>query len=206
MLVKLNARVCLTAVAACALLFGTHPMFLFVIGHLCAGWLRHSPKPPIGAGLIVLGFTLSATKNWDFLETARGVIARYAPSAAPNLFQFESQLAAIALFMGVLLSPAAQWLLMRCHQLGRLSFSIYLLHFPILFTLACAGFIDLADALPRLAAVGVTFVGFAVLVLAAATVFERVVDRRAVRIGRLIDPPALTAQPRNLASHEGSHP
>jgi peptidoglycan/LPS O-acetylase OafA/YrhL len=87
-----------------------------------------------------------------------------------------------------------------------MSFSIYLLHFPILFTLACAGFIGLTGVLPQPVAVGVTFAGFAVLVLAAAAVFERMADRPSVRIGRLIDPPSLTAQPRNLASHEGSHP
>jgi peptidoglycan/LPS O-acetylase OafA/YrhL len=70
-----------------------------------------------------------------------------------------------------------------------LSFSIYLLHFPILFTVACAGFIPLASVLPRPMAVAITFAGFATTVLVAAVGFERTIDRRAVRLSRLIDPP-----------------
>jgi peptidoglycan/LPS O-acetylase OafA/YrhL len=194
-LVKLHSwapRTHVAAIAVCALTFGTHPMFLFVLGHLCAVWLEKPPRPAlgsslVGAALIAVGLAMSATKDWDFVEAARVAIARYAPAAAPNLFQFQSQLAAIALFAGVLLSPAAQWLLSRCHSLGRLSFSIYLLHFPILFTLACAGFIRLAGVLPQVAAVVVTFIGFASIVLVASIGFERVVDRRAVHIGQLID-------------------
>jgi peptidoglycan/LPS O-acetylase OafA/YrhL len=47
----------------------------------------------------------------------------------------------IPVVLGALLNPMAQRLL-SCgpsRQLGRLSFSIYLLHFPILFTLICVG-------------------------------------------------------------------
>ena len=180
-------RAHVAAVVVCAVLFGAHPMFLFVLGHLCADWLGKPPKPAMGAGLIVLGLAMSATKDWDWVESVRVTIARFAPATAPNLFQFQSQLAAMALFAGVLLSPAAQRLLSPCHYLGRLSFSIYLLHFPILFTLACAGFIPLAGVLPQPLAVAVTFVGFAIVVLLAATGFERVIDRRAVRFSHLFD-------------------
>jgi peptidoglycan/LPS O-acetylase OafA/YrhL len=57
--------------------------------------------------------------------------------ALPNLFQFQSQLAAAALYFGVLACPWVWRPLASgpCRHLGRLSFSIYLLHFPILFTL-----------------------------------------------------------------------
>jgi peptidoglycan/LPS O-acetylase OafA/YrhL len=194
-LVKLRAwapRIHVAAVAVCALTFGTHPMFLFVLGHLWAVWLRNPLQPAIvtslaGAALIAVGLAMGATKSWGFIEAARVAIARYAPAAAPSSFQFQSQLAAMALFAGVLLSPAAQRLLSRCSYLGRLSFSIYLLHFPILFTLGCAGFIWLAGILPQATAVAVTFVCFASIVVVAAIEFERVIDRRAVRIGQLID-------------------
>jgi peptidoglycan/LPS O-acetylase OafA/YrhL len=194
-LVKLHAwvpRIHVVAVAVCALTFGTHPMFLFVLGHLCAVWLRKPLRLTIGTSLagailIAVGLVLSATKSWDFVETARIAIERYAPAAAPNSYQFQSQLSAMALFAGVLLSPSAQRWLARCGYLGRLSFSIYLLHFPILFTLGCAGFIWLAGVLPQPAAVAVTFVVFASIVVVAAIAFERVIDRRAVHIGQLID-------------------
>jgi len=176
------------AVTMCAVLFGTHPMFLFVLGHLCAGRLRKPPKPVTGAGLVALGLAMSATKNWAFLETVRVAIAGFAPASAPNLFQFQSQMAAVALFTGVLLSPMAQRLTASCQGLGRLSFSIYLLHFPILFTFACAGFIPLTAMFPGPVAVAITFIGFAVVVWLAAESFERLVDRPSVLLSRRIDP------------------
>ena len=176
------------AVTMCAVLFGTHPMFLFVLGHLCASQLGKPPKPVIGASLIALGLAMSATKNWFFLETIRVAIASLAPASAPNLYQFQSQLAAVALFTGVLFSPVAQRLLSSCQRLGRLSFSIYLLHFPNLFTLACAGFIPLAAMFPEPVAVAIAFIGFAAVVWLAAEGFERLVDRPSVLLSRRIDP------------------
>jgi peptidoglycan/LPS O-acetylase OafA/YrhL len=130
---------------------------------------------------------MSATKNWAFLEIIRAAIAGVAPASAPNLYQFQSQLAAMALFAGVLFSPLAQGLLSSCQGLGRLSFSIYLLHFPILFTLACAGFIPLTAMFPEPVPVVVTFIGFIAVVWLAAEVFERWVDRPSVLLSRRID-------------------
>jgi len=189
-LTKLRAgspRAHTAAVVACALLFGTHPMFLFVAGHLCAPWMGTARKPVLGLAAIALGLAMSATKDWAALETIRIAIARLAPVAAPNLFQFQSQLAAAALFAGVLCSPAAQTILAQFNRLGRLSFSIYLVHFPILFTVACAVFVASSGSLPRPAALLAAGVVFFAAVWLAAEIFERVVDRRAVRLGRAMD-------------------
>jgi peptidoglycan/LPS O-acetylase OafA/YrhL len=189
-LVMLRARswrLHLAAVVACAIVFGTHPMFLFILGHLFSSRLDKPLNPAIGVSLVVRGLAMSASKDWPILEAARAAIARFAPVAAPNLFQFQSQVAAVVLFAGVLSSTLAQRLLSRCQRLGQLSFSIYLLHFPILFTLACAAFIPLASVLPRTAAIGITFIGFAAVVLIAAIGFERFVDRRAVQLSHVID-------------------
>jgi peptidoglycan/LPS O-acetylase OafA/YrhL len=188
-LVQLRARsvwLHRVAIVACAVLFGTHPMFLFVLGHVCATRLHRVGLPAVGVGLIVVGVAMSASKDWGVVEGVRAGIARFAPVAAPDLFQFQSQLAAVALFVGVVLNPGAQWLLSRalCCWLGQLSFGIYLVHFPILFTVGCAGFLKLAAALPYAAAVGATFAGFAVLVLAVASAFERWVDRPAIGLSR----------------------
>jgi peptidoglycan/LPS O-acetylase OafA/YrhL len=176
------------AIVACAAVFGTHPMFLFVLGHLCAARLQRAAVPSIGAVLIALGLAMSASKDWGLLELLRAGIAHFAPVAAPNLFQFQSQLAAVALFLGVLFSPGAQWLLSRplCGRLGRLSFGIYLVHFPILFTVGCAGFLALATALPYPVVVAVTFAGFTLAVLITASAFERWVDRPAIRLSRTL--------------------
>jgi peptidoglycan/LPS O-acetylase OafA/YrhL len=92
----------------------------------------------------------------------------------------------IPVVLGALLNPMAQRLL-SCgpsRQLGRLSFSIYLLHFPILFTLICVGFMPSSGALPYPAAVTVIFAGFMATTLLAADALERWVDRPAIRLGR----------------------
>ena len=61
-----------------------------------------------------------------------------------------------------------------------MSFSIYLLHFPILFTFACAGFIPLTAMFPEPVAVAITFIGFARCRLARRRGF-RAVGRSPVR-------------------------
>ena len=193
-LVRLRARsvwLHQVAIVVCAAVFGTHPMFLFVLGHVCAVRLHRAGLPAVGAMLMVVGVAMSASKNWGMIEVVRAGIAPFAPVAATNLFQFQSQLAAVALFVGVLLSPGAQYVLSRspCCWLGRLSFGIYLVHFPILFTGGCAGFLMLAAALPYPAAVAATFAGFAAIVLVTADAFERWIDRPAIRLGRRVAEP-----------------
>ena len=190
-LVRLRTRSILlyrASIITCAAVFGSHPMFLFVLGHVSARWLRRTAVPAGGALLLALGLALSANKDWAVLELLRTGFARFAPVVAPNLYQFQSQLAATALFAGVLLSPGAQWLLSRapCTWLGRLSFGIYLVHFPILFTLGCGAFLLLASALPYAVAVAATFAGFTLVVLIAAAAFERWVDRPAIWLSRCV--------------------
>jgi peptidoglycan/LPS O-acetylase OafA/YrhL len=180
------------AIVLCAAVFGTHPMFLFVLGHMCAARLHRAGLPAMGVGLIVVGVAMSASKDWDMVEAVRDGIARFSPVAVPDLFQFQSQLAAAALFLGVLLSPPMQWLLSRapCCWLGRLSFGIYLVHFPILFTIGCVGLLTLVAVLPYSVAVAITFAGFAAVVLAAAAGFERWIDRPAIGLSRTLVRPA----------------
>jgi peptidoglycan/LPS O-acetylase OafA/YrhL len=168
------------AIAAAALLFGTHPMFLFVLGHLSSGLLRSARGSGPGVLLLVLGFTLCATKDWAPVEWLRVWLSRRGFAAAPNLFQFQSQLGAVALYFGMLFCPVV-WPLLEGsagRRLGRLSFSIYLLHFPIMFTLVCAAF----TIVPSPAA---AFGLFLVLTFLAATAFEYLVDRPAIALGRL---------------------
>jgi peptidoglycan/LPS O-acetylase OafA/YrhL len=184
-----------TAIAAAAALFGTHPMFLFVLGHLFAsvvaaridgGRTLHTLLRLVGILLLAVGLALAATKDWRILELCRVWLASIELAAAPNLFQFASQLAAALIFVGVLLCAPAQALLERptCRQLGRLSFGIYLLHFPILFTVACLIFIGTRNALPHAALLAAVFVLFIGLTLAAAVLFERWIDRPAIALSR----------------------
>jgi peptidoglycan/LPS O-acetylase OafA/YrhL len=176
------------AILAAALAFGTDPLFLFVLGHLSAGLLRGRRGRGVawlGAGL-ALGLALCATKDFAVVEAVRRFLAAGEMSAAPDLYQFQSQLGAAALCGGVLLCPAV-WRLLASkplRRLGRLSFGIYLLHFPILFTLGCAGFVALHAILPPGVAMLLTLAGFVAVTLLASVLFERWIDRPAVALAR----------------------
>ncbi|MGC1411264.1 MAG: acyltransferase [Acetobacteraceae bacterium] len=170
------------AVAAAALAFGTHPMFLFVLGHLVRPLPRTDARHArgyIGGLLLPLGLALCATKDWQSVEWCRLTLTRFELASAPNLFQFQSQLGAVALYFGVLWCPLV-WPLLESapfRHIGRLSFSIYLLHFPILFTVVCVAF-------PLMPSTAAAFVLFLALTLAAAIAFERLVDRPAIALSR----------------------
>ncbi len=177
-----SRRVHRAALLASALAFATHPMFLFVIGHLI------SPLPQSGRGLgrgtfgillLILGVVLCAAKGWPIVELSRVALCHRELACAPNLFQFQSQLGAIALYAGVLCCPFV-WPALQCaacQRLGRLLFSIYLLHFPILFSVVCLAFV----ALPSIA---FAFVLFIALTLLAAVPFERWIDCPAIALSR----------------------
>jgi peptidoglycan/LPS O-acetylase OafA/YrhL len=185
-----SPRLHLIAIAACAIAFGTHPMFLFVMGHLLPPRPTSASKGTCGALLLLLGLLMSATKTWPILEPAHAFLLHTELASAPSLFQFQSQLAAIALFLGVrhspFLWPALQSAPFR--HLGRLSFSIYLLHFPILFTVICLAF----TVLPS---VPIAFTLFVALTLLAAIAFQRWIDAPAIALSH-----RLGAQRRNAVT------
>jgi peptidoglycan/LPS O-acetylase OafA/YrhL len=73
-----------------------------------------------------------------------------------------------------------------CRHLGRLSFSIYLLHFPILFTLASLILVVASTAMPHAVVVAAVFVVFIGITLIAAILFERGIDRPTIALSRLV--------------------
>jgi peptidoglycan/LPS O-acetylase OafA/YrhL len=136
--------------------------------------------------MLLFGIALCASKDWTTVDALRLWLGRIQFVAPPNLFQFASQLGAIALYFGVLTCHWV-WPLLESgpfRRLGRLSFSIYLLHFPILFTLACLIFINLQTAMPHAVSVAIVFAAFIVITLLAALLFERWIDRPSIALSR----------------------
>ncbi|MGP8026256.1 MAG: hypothetical protein ACLPJJ_06045, partial [Acidocella sp.] len=100
-------------------------------------------------------------------------------------FHFYPQFGAILLFFAVLALPAAQRVLdsRPAQLLGRYSFSLYLVHFPILFTVAMFCLVRL-HAAGLGVAIGVASVCGLTVTFAAMLVFERLVDRSAIFLSR----------------------
>jgi peptidoglycan/LPS O-acetylase OafA/YrhL len=193
-----SARLHLGAVVVCGVLFGSHPMFLFILGHLSAPLLGRRPggaAAVAGALLLGLGVAMAADKDWTVVELARLLLDWIGLAGTPSLFQFQSQLAAVAMYGGVLLcGPVWAVLASRPFRLlGRLSFSLYLLHFPLLFTVVALGFLWFVSWLPYGGAVLASLVIYLAISLLAAVAFERWVDRPAIALSRRLTPPASAA-------------
>ncbi|MDE2583019.1 MAG: acyltransferase [Rhodospirillales bacterium] len=195
-----SKKLLLVATLALAAVYGADQLFLFVIGYLLAGLPPRTPgrlayeRVAQGAavcalvtGILLCRLTAPAPVLW-----LRIVLHFQHP---PDPFHFTNQIGAVLIFLGVLNLPAIQRSLTTRvpHFLGRISFPLYLLHFPIMATLGCSVFIAVQPALGNVVGGGVALaVGLAVT-LPAAWVFERWVDRTAVRLSH--GTPVLAAAP-----------
>jgi peptidoglycan/LPS O-acetylase OafA/YrhL len=76
---------------------------------------------------------------------------------------------------------------------GKISFSLYLVHFPILFTLVCWLFLSLSTVLPYAVVVLLCGLIGGAVSLALAVLFERWIDRPAIRWSRAVRAPWLSS-------------
>lgn len=171
---------------------GTSFLSLFVIGfvlYLIRDSLFSAPRhlaETIGIGLLGGGLWLGASSNQRFIADTFELSRNLPVMHAFDAFQFQWQISAICLFAGFLLSARLRGLVSgRAVQwLGKISFSLYLIHFPVLMTLGCWLFVKLQSE-GYLFACGVSLaVGFAVSLLLAALV-EKLVDRPSVALSRM---------------------
>jgi peptidoglycan/LPS O-acetylase OafA/YrhL len=167
-------------------------LFLFIVGHLAAESLRSSPArrqtPVLGVGLLALGVLLCTTNTlgamiWLHKFLPRPFIGHW---AQPDVMQ--SMYGAVAIFFGIACLPRFQLMLTRpmLRWLGQISFSLYLTHFPVLFTLVSATFIVLVADMPYLLAAAVVTLAGWLLSLTIAAVFEALVDRPSIGFSRLV--------------------
>lgn len=166
---------------------GTSQLSLFVAGFLLF-LVRDRLLSRKGLGvavvslaLIVFGIMICVRRNvppvlrMDVFLVARTHLSAY------NDGHFESSLGALLVLIGVLLNPTLRrWLSNRVvDRLGRLSFSIYLLHFPIMLSVGCAVFAHM-QRVGYLCAVLISILVGLATTIAAAAVFERYIDRNAI--------------------------
>lgn len=127
---------------------GTSSYLLFVVGFLLERVVRSRALPTgvvamiVGGLLIVAGEFVGVTKGEGHVNGLFLWASQYTLGKAFNPFVFQSTVAGIAIFAGVLLCApvrrvlSAGWAL----SLGRLSFGMYLFHFPVLVLVGGAAF------------------------------------------------------------------
>jgi peptidoglycan/LPS O-acetylase OafA/YrhL len=181
-------------------LAGMNEVALFTVGHCAARLMgrtetsnvHHSPWAQAVGWAFLIGGLLLASGHHDqpanslaFLP--RGVFCYY------GFFHWQVECGAALMFFGILLTPALQHQLQRSlpRYLGRVSFSVYLLHYPILFCAGSVFFLVLAPSFGAHAAwISALALGM-ILSLSLANWFERCVDApivafsRRVKTGRL---------------------
>ncbi|MEA2741154.1 MAG: hypothetical protein QOH05_4461 [Acetobacteraceae bacterium] len=158
--------------ATCAVLcfgFALSPLSLFVVGHLAASHLRPGDgrKKRVRLGMMGLGMacltagillcTMPVIRPiWDLWSLLPPSLRR-----AGHQSTLQMTIGAVLVFGGLVLLPILQRQLQRptMRRLGTISFSLYLIHFPILFTGVAACFTFLNSTLPYGAAVAAVSVG-----------------------------------------------
>ena len=78
-------------------------------------------------------------------------------------------------------TPVLRWF-------GKISFSLYLTHFPVLFTVVAAAYTVEAAFVPYGASLAVSIVAGIAVSLAIAALFEHWIDRPAIRLSRAVGP------------------
>jgi len=182
-------RTSLAVAIIAGLSVGNSLLLLFVVGHVASPWLRRPVRRPwLGAAMLAAGVLVCSAGVLKPIA----ITLRYLPDPPLGLplraDELQKIVGAVLLFTGVALSPSVSALLSSrvARWLGRLSFSIYLIHFPVLLTVSCAVFSAAASRMPSwTAGLLACATEFAVTVLMAA-IFARLVDRPAIRLSRRI--------------------
>ena len=183
------------------LLFAVNSLVLFVLGHLIAiacereSKLSLTTRNVIGLCLFLAGIEISLLReeliSVDLFLSLNALTA----FKAQTPFHLAGMIAAIFVFCGVVIAP---WLRqIFCVRpllwLGRISFGLYLIHVPILFTITAVLQVTLTPHLAPVisqagAALTAAALGFG-LTLVLATLFTKWIDDPAVTLGRMIVKP-----------------
>lgn len=179
--------IALAAFALCGASFYS----LFVAGWLLSRLVSSTglparPTTPLvlpGLALMALGIIVTSARPVQVVEALRQGVEHFSVGGAVNTAAFQSCVGSLAIFTGVLLFPTARRLLTRTPSLllGRLSFGMYLFHFPVLFTVSTGLYMGIRH-IGHVPAAGIaTAVGIGLTALLAYA-FDRWLDKAVVRL------------------------
>jgi len=181
----------------CLGIFCMNSLVLFLVGHILA-CLEDEKFPRtlslrrnanwIGLLLVVLGILISTWREDLMPPNIFVLLDSIVFFQAQSPFHYIGMVAAIFIFIGIYISP---WLhrffeLGVWQKLGKISFAIYLLHFPILLTITAWLQVQLDGFLGHLAGAVTAFILGLVLTFALATFFTKWLDEPAIRFSRFI--------------------
>jgi peptidoglycan/LPS O-acetylase OafA/YrhL len=144
-----------------------------------------------GIAMIATAIVVSSSVHPDWLNPLAAALNHIAPTPMFGSSVLQPQLCTIVLFVGViLLGQNRRWLESKWMLwLGRISFSLYLIHFPILFTATFLVFKMLVMHLSYGFAALVSGAIMLPITLVAAHYFERYIDRIAIAWSRRVGKP-----------------
>ena len=196
-------RLYIAVLCASVVLIGDNALNLFVLGHLSALLVRlaHSRRWNESRGIFLTSFALLAAGIWMCDGShVEHVLQHYIPGiwrfgqivTAGNIFAQYSWFrptvmgGTIMIYVAILLLPAAHKICsMRLPAwLGRMSFPIYLLHWPVMMTIGSMVFL-FASPLGQHAAAIIALLAGLLVTLPLAILFERFVDLPAIALSRL---------------------
>jgi peptidoglycan/LPS O-acetylase OafA/YrhL len=180
------------AILGLAELVALSPLSLFIAGHIAAHGLRRTGsrrwETAVGSIALLSGVLSCSSGKIGVLSSLSDLLSRFR-APVPDEWEIQQKMIGACLIFGglallpilrqVLELPVARWF-------GKISFSLYLVHFPLLFTCAAAGFANLSGALPYGASLALVGIAGIAASIAFAAGFERWVDRPAILLSRMI--------------------
>jgi peptidoglycan/LPS O-acetylase OafA/YrhL len=166
------------------------PMSLFIAGHLLADYLTSrralSPRPWLGSALLAGGIFLGSVRATAPIAYAWRFLPVPWLGLPGNPLVLQVMVGALCVFTGLCCLPALRRNLEHpaLRWLGKISFSLYLTHCPILLTGMAWAFDQFHQVLPYAVNVSVVAIGGLAVSIATAVVFERLIDQTSIRLSR----------------------
>jgi peptidoglycan/LPS O-acetylase OafA/YrhL len=171
--------------------FVLSPLGLFVLGHVAAGVLPRMTIQKghaiLGAAFLGSGILLCSVKIGAPIAALWKLLPPPPVGLQGDPATLQKMIGAVLVFGGLALLPILQRQLERptTRWLGKISFSLYLTHFPLLLTLVAALFTVLHHTLPYAPSIAIASIAGIAASIAIAIPFERWIDRPSIMLSRI---------------------